>query len=151
MNPQFEIVYQGKMFEVVKWEGKPGVMFEAALRSPGVRLLIECEKDGSKALRMTKELRREAGGFDYRLPGGKVFDSLGEFNEFRLKGVNISSRAKDAALKEGREEAGVKDGEFIPASVSKAGASVEWDLHYFIVKNATLGEQELEEHERGDI
>ena len=54
MNPQFEIAYRGKMFEVVAWEGKPGVKFEAAVRSPGVRMLIETEQDGKKGILMTK-------------------------------------------------------------------------------------------------
>ncbi|MBI5466096.1 MAG: hypothetical protein HY974_02290 [Candidatus Kerfeldbacteria bacterium] len=91
-KPKFAIVYQGKMFEVIRWEGKPGVMFEAAVRAPGVRLIIETEKDGQKGLLMTKELRREAEGFDYRLPGGKVFDNLKEYNQFRSQDGDITAR-----------------------------------------------------------
>jgi 8-oxo-dGTP pyrophosphatase MutT (NUDIX family) len=151
LKPNFNVVYRGKMFEIVHWEGKPGVMFEAAVRAPGVRLLIETEKNGMKALLMTKEVRREADGVDYRLPGGKVFDSLTELDAHRESGQDIAPAAKAAAEKEGREEAGVRAGDFVPAGVSKAGASVEWDLHYFEVKNAVVGEQQLEEHEKGDI
>lgn len=152
-NSKVEVVYKGKMFEVIKWEGKPGVMFETAVRAPGVRLVIECDKDGQKALLMTKEFRRERGreGWDFRLPGGKVFDSLDELNQFREAGSNILVKAKDAAIKEGKEEAGISGGTFIPMGISKAGASVEWDLHYFLVQNAYIGDQELEEHEQGDI
>lgn len=151
MKPQFEIVYKGKMFEVVTWEGKPGVKFEAAVRAPGVRLLIETEKDGTRALLMTREIRREAGGYDYRLPGGKVFDSLDELDTHRKSGGDIAPLSEAAAKKEGLEEAGISGGEYTPLEVSKAGASVEWDLHYFKVINASIGEQELEEHEKGDI
>ena len=149
----FEIAYQGKMFEVIRWEGKPGVMFETAVRAPGVRLLIECEKDGQKALLMTKEFRRERGieRFDYRLPGGKVFDTLDELNKFKKEGTDISDKVLETAKKEGKEEAGISGGEFSEIEVSKAGASVEWDLHYFIVKGSEFGEQELEEYEKGDI
>jgi len=150
-KPKFAIVYQGKIFEVIRWEGKPGVMFEAAVRAPGVRLIIETEKDGQKGLLMTKELRREAEGFDYRLPGGKVFDNLEEYNQFRSKGGDISAAAKLAAVKEGREEAGVLGGDISQVGISKAGATVEWDLHYYLVKNAKLGKQNLEEHEQGDV
>jgi len=152
-NSKVRVVYQGKMFEVIKWEGKPGVMFETAVRAPGVRLVIECEKDGQKALLMTKEFRRERGreGWDFRLPGGKVFDSLDELNQFREQGSDILVNAKDAAIKEGREEAGISGGTFTPMGISKAGASVEWDLHYFLVQNVDIGDQELEEHEKGDI
>jgi 8-oxo-dGTP pyrophosphatase MutT (NUDIX family) len=151
MNPKFETVYQGKMFEVVTWEGKPGVKFEAAIRAPGVRLIIETEKDGTKALVMTKEIRREAGGNDFRLPGGKVFDSLDEFNKHRKSGADILPLAQIAAEKEGKEEAGVDGGQFTPLGISKAGASVEWDLHYFLVSGSKIGEQHLEESEQGDI
>lgn len=151
LNPKFEVAYKGKMFEIVKWEGKPGVMFEAAVRAPGVRLVIECEKDGQKSLLMTKEIRREAGGWDFRLPGGKVFDSLDELDHFREQGLDVGDKAKETAMKEGKEEAGISGGTFTAMGVSKAGASVEWDLHYFLVQNTDIGEQELEEHEQGDI
>jgi 8-oxo-dGTP pyrophosphatase MutT (NUDIX family) len=151
IEQKFSVVYRGKMFEIVEWEGKPGVVFEAAVRAPGVRLLIETDKYGMKALLMTKEIRREANGVDFRLPGGKVFDSLTELDAHRARGEDILPEAKRAAEKEGREEAGILHGDFHPLGVSHAGASVEWDLHYFTVENAVLGEQELEEHEKGDI
>ena len=151
MKPKFEIAYKGKMFEIVTFEGKPGVKFEAAVRAPGVRLIIETEKNGMKALLMTKELRREAGGYDYRLPGGKVFDTLDQLDEHRKSGTDISGIAQRAAEKEGKEEAGITGGNYQPLEVSKAGASVEWDLHYFKVTGAKFGEQELEEAEQGDI
>ena len=151
MRPNFKIAYRGKMFEIVTWEGKPGVKFEAAARAPGVRLIIETEKNGMKALLMTKEIRREADGFDFRLPGGKVFDSLDELDQHRESGKDIAPIAEIAAKKEGKEEAGISGGEYTSIEISKAGASVEWDLHYFIVKNSEIGEQELEENEQGDI
>ena len=150
-KPKFEVAYRGKMFEIVTWEGKPGVKFEAAVRAPGVRLLIETEKGGMKALLMTREVRREAGGHDFRLPGGKVFDSLEELDQHRKTGGDITPFAEAAAKKEGKEEAGISGGEYTQIDVSKAGASFEWDLHYFMVRNAELGEQDLEEHEKGDI
>jgi 8-oxo-dGTP pyrophosphatase MutT (NUDIX family) len=100
---------------------------------------------------MTKEIRREAGGADYRLPGGKVFDSLDELDSHRDSGESIEPKALLAAQKEGKEEAGISGGTFEQLEVSTAGASVEWDLHYFKVTDANIGEQELEEHEQGDI
>jgi 8-oxo-dGTP pyrophosphatase MutT (NUDIX family) len=151
MKPNFLIAYRGKMFEIVTWEGKPGVTFEAAARAPGVRLIIETEKDGMKALLMTREVRREAGGFDFRLPGGKVFDSLDALDQHRASGDTIFTVAEIAAKKEGQEEAGISGGEYTHVGVATAGASVEWDLHYYIVKNCQFGEQELEEQEQGDI
>ncbi|MEI6117757.1 MAG: hypothetical protein WCP92_00380 [bacterium] len=52
---------------------------EIAKRSPGVRLII-C--DGDKIL-ITNEFRKEVNTDDYRLPGGKVFDTLKEYNEHK--------------------------------------------------------------------
>ena len=139
------------MFEIVTWEGKPGVKFEAAVRAPGVRLLIETEKDGMKALLMTKEIRREVNGYDFRLPGGKVFNSFEELDKHRDSKADIAHLVEVAARREGKEEAGISDGDYTLLEVSKAGASVEWDLYYFKITNAEIGGQELEEHERGDI
>jgi 8-oxo-dGTP pyrophosphatase MutT (NUDIX family) len=151
MKPVYNVVYRGKMFEIVEWEGKPGKTFEAAVRAPGVRLLIELSKEGQPGLLMTREIRREAGGWDYRLPGGKVFDTLGALDEFRNSGDSIESHAMIAAQREGREEAGIHGGDFHSIGVSAVGSTVEWDLHYFVVKNAQIGDQELEEAEQGDI
>jgi 8-oxo-dGTP pyrophosphatase MutT (NUDIX family) len=116
-----------------------------------VRLIIETEKDANKALLMTREIRREAGGVDYRLPGGKVFDSLEELDKHRDSGSDISEAAQTAAEKEGHEEAGISGGTYKFLETTTAGASVEWDLHYFKVTGAHIGEQNLEEHEQGDI
>ena len=151
MKKNMKVEYKGKMFEIVTWEGKPDVRFEAAVRAPGVRLIIETEKDGKKALLMTREIRREADGYDFRLPGGKVFDSLDELENHRKSGANIAQLAQVAAQKEGKEEAGIIGGKYTSLEISKAGASVEWDLHYFLVSGATFGKQELEEYEKGEI
>jgi 8-oxo-dGTP pyrophosphatase MutT (NUDIX family) len=151
LNPTFSIAYRGTMFEIVTWEGKPGITFEAAVRAPGVRLLIETEKLGEKALLMTREMRREAGGYDIRLPGGKVFDSLDELDAFRIHNKDIVTLAQAAAIKEGKEEAGISEGTYELLEISKAGASVEWDLYYFKVVHSQQGEQHLEDSEQGDI
>src|SRR3989338_6098287 len=104
-----EIRYKGKLFEVVsepvEIEGKM-VQFEKVRRSPGVRLIMQ---DGQGNILLTREYRRELGKFDYRLPGGKVFDSLDEWNEFKQHGGDIIEKAKQAARKEAKEETG-----FIP-------------------------------------
>ncbi len=151
MKPKFDIAYRGKMFEVVTWEGKPGVTFEAAVRAPGVRLIIEVDKENKKSLLMTREIRREVGGYDYRLPGGKVFDTLAQLDEHRTSGADILPLAIVAAQREGKEEAGIDGGTYTLLEVSKAGASVEWDLFYFLVTEATVGDRELVQEEMGDI
>ncbi len=85
-------------------------------------------REGRKIL-LTHEYRAEHGDWDWRLPGGKVFDSLGEFAESNPAG--ISKNAKAAAKKELLEETGMnaKKLKFLQKSV--AGTSVEWDLYYF--------------------
>ncbi len=153
MDKNSEIKYKGKMFEIVTFEAKPGIVYETAVRSPGVRLLIEHKKDGKVGLLMTQELRRSREGkvLDYRLPGGKVFDSLEEFNNAKENKIDIPLCAFNQAKVEARQEVGVMDGDFSPIAIAKAGGSVEWDLYYFLVKNAIIGEQELEDHEKGEI
>lgn len=149
--PGFEVVYRGKMFEIIHFEGKSKIKFEVAVRAPGTRLIIETKKDDEIALLMTKEIRRETNGYDYRLPGGKVFDSLEEYDLSKKQKDDFYLMVENGAKKEGREEAGILSGQYELIHVSRDGASVEWDLFYFVVKNAVFGEQELEEYEKGNI
>jgi ADP-ribose pyrophosphatase len=140
------IVFEGKIFEVVHQDmvdGKARKVFETARRSPGVRLLI---LDDEKIL-LTKERRREVEGYDYRLPGGKVFDTLAEYRAALQSGSAIMPFALAAAQKECREETG-----FVPTSIrhfstSRAGGTVEWDLYYFVVDKFSRGAQDLEADE----
>jgi len=137
-----KITHQGKIIEVVQKEvehnGKIQI-FEFARRSPGTRLIIP---KGDKIL-LSKEWRHEIGGYDYRLPGGKVYDTLEEYNKALEKNIDISESAKNAAIKEAREEVGieVKDISFFHKSV--CGATVVWDLFYFIVNDFKEVSQEL--------
>ena len=123
--------------------GEKEIIFEFARRAPGTRLIIRTP-DGK--ILLTKEFRPEIKGYDYRLPGGKVFDTLKEYNEFLKSAAPIAEKAKVAALKEAREEVGIeaKDAELL--GISKCGTTVEWDLYYFIVTDfsAKPPEQELE-------
>jgi ADP-ribose pyrophosphatase len=140
------ITHKGKIIEVVQREVEVGgktKTFEFARRSPGTRLII---LDGDKVL-LTKEFRHEVGGYDYRLPGGKVYDTLDEYNAALEGGVDINEVAKAAAAKEAREEVGIepKALEFYHKSV--CGATVVWDLFYFVVKEFDKIEQNLEEGE----
>jgi ADP-ribose pyrophosphatase len=141
-----QITHQGKIIEVVQKEveqnGKTKT-FEFARRSPGTRLIIP--KDGD--ILLAKEFRHELKGYDYRLPGGKVYDTLDEYNTALSSNIDINKAAEHAAAKEAREEVGiqVKDVSFIHKSV--CGATVVWDLFYFVVNDFEEGKQELEEGE----
>ena len=125
------IKYQGRIVEVVELPQADGRTFELARRSPGVRLIVP-SKDGSKLL-LTKEFRRENGGYDYRLPGGKVFYKLDEYNAFLTTGRDIIDPAMERARIEGAEETGleIKSIEYFVTAVN--GTTMVWDLIYFVV------------------
>jgi ADP-ribose pyrophosphatase len=141
-----KITHQGKIIEVVQKEvehnGKTQV-FEFARRSPGTRLIIP---KGDKII-LSKEWRHELGGYDYRLPGGKVYDSLEEYNKALEQNVDISEKAKIAAKKEAREEVGIEVTDISFFHKSVCGATVVWDLFYFVVNSFNEASQELEDGE----
>jgi ADP-ribose pyrophosphatase len=141
-----KIVYQGRIIEVVEKEVEQNgrnKTFEFARRSPGVRLIIQKDQQ----VLLTREYRHELGSYDYRLPGGKVYDSLGEYNDALDAGVDIQEVAKQAAIKEAREETGIRitDLSFVHRSI--CGATVVWDLFYFFAESFEIQQQELEDGE----
>ncbi|MBI4086015.1 MAG: NUDIX hydrolase [Candidatus Liptonbacteria bacterium] len=147
------IVYQGRIIEVVRQKvilGGEEKNFEFARRSPGARLIIPTP---DKKILLTKEHRLEVGDYDYRLPGGKIFDTLAEYNDFLASGKDIADAAKRAAVKEGIEEAGIEIEDIKLFSISKLGATMVWDLFYFVVtkyKEHVHG-QRLEEGENIEV
>ncbi|MFZ1258341.1 MAG: NUDIX hydrolase [Candidatus Saccharimonas sp.] len=124
-----EIFAKGKIFELVHVTQDDGRVFEVARRAPGVRVIIEDKLAGK--LLLTKEFRHELGTWDYRLPGGKVFDTLSEYEAFRATGDDIVEAAKCKAVAEAREEAGVAVTNIEYIDTSTLGATVEWDLYVF--------------------
>lgn len=124
-----EIYAKGKIFELVQLQQPDGRMFEIARRAPGVRIII-ADKANKKVL-LTREFRHELGDYDYRLPGGKVFDTLDEFAAFRASGEDIVEAAKMQAINEAQQEAGVEIAELELYKKSVLGATVEWDLYVF--------------------
>ncbi len=147
------IIFQGKMIEIVNQQMRIGlneVTFERARRSPGIRLLITSQ---TGKMLLTKEYRSEIEGWDYRLPGGKVFDSLQEYNEALKNNEDMIVKSRYAAQKEAREEVGIETEDVSHFYTSKCGGTVEWDLHYFAVKvlSEQLGEQKLEAGENIEV
>lgn len=123
-------VFKGKIGEVIHTSRKDGRVFERYRRAPGARLVIV--SPDNKIL-VTKEYRLETNTTDLRLPGGKVRDSVDEYHELLESGQAIVEAAREAAIKEAREEVGlvVRSPELIVKA--NAGATVEWDLYYFLV------------------
>lgn len=125
-NGFFEFVEVEEEHEI---EGKKKDIFRNMVRrTPGIRALI-VDKSEKKIL-LSREYRYELEDFDYRLPGGKVFDTLNDYKE-SLKREDVEESSYATVFKEVSEEVGliVRDPKLI--KVSKAGAGVVWDLYYY--------------------
>lgn len=134
------IKYRGKIIEVIE-ESHGNKIFEKARRSPGVRALIV--KDNN--ILLSREFRYELNDYDYRLPGGKVFDTLNDYSNHLNE--DLTKYADKAVVKECYEEVGlnVKNPKLI--KVSKAGATIEWDLYYYLIEDFEYDVQHLEDGE----
>lgn len=130
-NDVNEVVFRGKLFKVVHAMQPDGRVFERAVRAPGLRLIIPDK--AARTVLLTKEFRSELNGWDYRLPGGKVFDSLAEYDTFKASGQDMAQAAEKKARAEGSEEAGIDVTGLRLFKISTLGATVEWDLWCFEV------------------
>ena len=108
-----------------------------ARRSPGIRAII-VDKPNKKIL-FSKEFRYELNDWDYRLPGGKVFDTLSEYKD-SLNRDDVDDCALKAVAKEVLEEVGLVVHNPKLLKISKAGSSVIWDLYYYEITDYKLSE-----------
>lgn len=115
-------------------------------RPPGIRALI-VDKENNKIL-LSKEFRYELNEWDYRLPGGKVFDSLEDYKE-ALKNDDVLKHVEKTVPKEVMEEVGliVKNPKLL--KISKDGARVIWDLYYYEITDYEISKDgpQLEDNE----
>lgn len=130
------ILGSGTIFDIVAYEVDVGwgVMktFEKAIRAPGVRLIIQNE---SWSLLLSKEYRYELWYEDYRLPGGKVFDTKRAYLDFLSAWGNMEEAILNAAKLEAREELGIRLFSVSFLTKQACGATVERDL-YYVVSNS---------------
>jgi 8-oxo-dGTP pyrophosphatase MutT (NUDIX family) len=135
-----EVVFEGNIFQLVHIHQPNGEVWEVARRTPGVRLIVK-NPDGS--FKLSNEHRHELGKTDIGLPGGKVFDKLSEYSSFLKSDDNMEEAAKEAALKEAKEELGLEEVKSINL-IEKCtlGATVSWDLYVFEVSEFEVGEQQ---------
>lgn len=116
-------------------------------RPPGVRALILNKNDNQKIL-LSKEFRYELDKWDYRLPGGKVFDTLDLYKEAIARN-DVQKYVDESVAKEVLEEVGliVKSQKLL--KISHDGAGVIWDLFYYEIKDyeESLDGAHLEENE----
>lgn len=128
------IVYRGRLIEIVHqqvMEASGEKTFEIARRGPGTRLIVF---DRTRGILLAREYRHELGRDDIRLPGGKVFDTLAEYETVRSAGANLPELALEAASRELSEETGYTARKLQPLGISKCGATITWDLHYFLCR-----------------
>ncbi|MCD5380770.1 NUDIX domain-containing protein [Candidatus Gracilibacteria bacterium] len=131
-------VYSGEIIDVINQDHSDGnitVTFEKAVRSPGVRLFIINKEN---KILLTREYRNELDEYDFRLPGGKVFDTKLERDE--ADDSKIEDYAGKAAKIECEEETGLIANELTLFGTSHAGGTVEWDLYYFLVESFSISE-----------
>jgi len=135
------VKYEGNLFRIVEKtqtsEIKEGekiirkkITWEMADRSPGVRAIIV--KDNK--ILLNREYRYELNDWDYRLPGGKVFDTWTEYNSCKNES-ELWGHIYQQLGNELREEADIEmlDAEFL--GKDSLGLTVRWDLYYFLVTN----------------
>lgn len=148
-----KIIYNSDLFQLVSTvvyseKSKKIKIFEKAHRPPGVRMLF---RKGNSIL-LTKEFRPELNEWDYRLPGGKVFDEFASYSKYLSNEAELSQKIKEAVSLEAKQEVGmiVKPDNAKLFYKSVAGASVIWDLYYFEIKTfeESPSGQELEEGEQ---
>jgi 8-oxo-dGTP pyrophosphatase MutT (NUDIX family) len=134
-------------FDVTTPSGKVK-RFERARRAPGVRVIIQ---NSQQEILLNKEYRYELDSHDWRLPGGKVVDSLAEYTDYLDGGKDISKRVLEAAKRESREEAGIDVTQAEIKTKLICGATVVRDLYYVMVTEYTVlasmeGEDEESDH-----
>jgi hypothetical protein len=125
------VLYRGQLIELVVQEMSDGRLtktFEFARRGPGTRIIFF---DGSKIL-LTREYRYESERFDIRLPGGKIFDTLNDYEHARSIGLDMTELATRTIAREAAEEVGLKPVELRCTHKSICGATIVWDLYYFL-------------------
>ena len=137
--------------------GEKRKTFERAERAPGVRVIL---KDPNGKICITHEYRSELhngeGWDDYRLPWGKVFDTLTKYLAYSDTDEDISTiwtAAREAVQIEMAEELGIEVKHAEPIHISSCGATMRRDLHYYLVDEYSHVEwwQSLGEWERIQI
>lgn len=114
-------------------------------RPPGIRALIINKEN---KILLSREFRYELSEWDYRLPGGKVFDTIEDFRK-SLKNSTVDIEADKTVTKEVLEEVGLIVNNQNLIKISKDGATVIWDLYYYEITDFQVSEDgnHLEEGE----
>jgi ADP-ribose pyrophosphatase YjhB (NUDIX family) len=157
-NGDPNIVHRGRLgamveFPVLQDRGKGYVelVFEKFCRPPGTRLIAL--RDNKILLNKERRLELSLAGddepskFDWRLPGGKVFDSFDEYEQYLGKDVP-EEKIIEGARKELQEEAHLDTDNLTIFDRSVCGSSVEWDLYYVVAQDTV--DFHLKDHNEGE-
>jgi len=150
-------VFSWKIVQIInqdrqRWEKVK--TFEYAERAPWVRIII-VDKDDRICL--TKERRAELNWwvwwYDIRLPGGKVFDKLLDYVDFKDWNWDIIEQAKNTVEREAKEEVWIIPKNIEHLHTSVCGATMKRDLIYFLVNDFEMSDdgQDLWERENIEI
>ncbi|WP_086661567.1 NUDIX hydrolase [Lentzea kentuckyensis] len=150
------VAFQGRIFAQVHTATQVGddvIVFELAVRPPGVRVIVVNRPE--RLVYLTREMRSEANGWDWRVPGGKVYNEIEPYLPLFLQHTD-STRADvltEKVLASAVEEAGQELGATLTNSVllgrSACGATVHWDLYYVLADLESL--QDTNNPEAGEM
>tara|TARA_B100000315_G_C14593587_1_gene597392 strand:+ start:8555 stop:9109 length:555 start_codon:yes stop_codon:yes gene_type:complete len=146
-NKNVKVVFEGNIFQVIqetKKHGEHTINMEYVKRAPGVRVIVV--KDNK--ILLNEEIRHHPEGLDYRIPGGKVYDSLIDFKKALDDKVDLKKAAEIAGIREIEEETGhhVKNLKF--HHISQGGASIHFELYFFTTSDCNKTVQKLEPGEQ---
>jgi 8-oxo-dGTP pyrophosphatase MutT (NUDIX family) len=131
---EYKSVWTGTLWQAQQSLQPSGAVFERVLRIPGSRIIIV--REGKVLLSIEK--RNELGGkADHRLPGGKVFGTIDEFQQYMSEGKDIVEASRASIAREALEEVGVvvDPTKLIYQYVDVLGATCSWDLHYWATED----------------
>lgn len=128
-------------WDIIAFEKNEDNGYERAIRSPWVRLIL---KNSNWKYLITKEFREEQGWFDFRLPGGKVIDSLESYLNIRWDHHKTEKAVLEAAKIEAKEEAWIDEIKNLEIyHRSSCWATIEWDLYYTTWDIVSMSDQDL--------
>ncbi len=134
-----KIVHQ----DMKKWDNQ--ITYEWAERSPWVRcIIVNTHWDICISKEHRTELNSWQWWYDYRLPWGKVFDSLSEYEDFLASWWSILNACMEACEREAKEEVGVTSKSLRHVHTSWCGTTMRRDLYYFQLTDIKIGTQELD-------
>lgn len=146
-------VFNNGFFEILETEDNfvinglsRNVKRKMVRRPPGIRALI-INKEKNKIL-LSKEFRYELNDWDYRLPGGKVFDNLEDYKKSILND-DVLEHVERTVPKEVLEEIGLIVSNPKLIKISHNGSGMIWDLYYYEITDYKISKEgpQLEENE----